>query len=490
MTRRLWIFLLCVSVTWSAKAVDAVFNYAVFYDFHTTDGKVINAQMELYWQINPKSLHYKKNEQGLLISQVQTDVAFKGADGKVVHEEHYMLNTTPVLPANGLSQRIMDFQKAVLPYGKIYVEVKLTEPAFPQNVFVYNDSAEIDAPQDAPLYSTLQLLDTVVHNNQQSPFLKNNRQQIPISTNFYDESRKLMYFYAELYQLGVVDTSQRPIVQHFYISKKSLDGTALNGLQKKDTITSPAFISRLDSFKLSNLPTGNYYLNAVIFSAGKEILASKSTFFQLINKNPEEPKPDSSSADTAKELTYVNLTKTFVGKYNLPQLKSILRMLLPISDPSDQRTINDFLKRPDENYIRYYIYNYFARDNQKNPEKPWEAYAERVREVNRLFGISNKPGYETDRGYMYLKYGKPDDIVTVPNEPGALPYEIWQYYAVGRTNQPGVFLFYQPASSMNEFKLLYSTVNGEMKNSQWRSLLFSGGASNNNSRVEQYLNGK
>ncbi|PZF72419.1 GWxTD domain-containing protein [Taibaiella soli] len=490
MTRRLWIFLLCVCAAWNAKAVDAVFNYAVFYDFHTTDGKVIDAQLEMYWQINPSSLHYKKNEHGLLISHVQTDVAYKNADGKVLHEEHYTLNTTPVEPARGLSQQIMDFQKAMLPYGRTYIEVKLTEPAFPQNVFVYHDSTEIEAPQNAPLYSTIQLLDTVLHNNQESPFLKNNRQQIPISANFFDENRKVLHFYTELYQIGTTDTSQRPLIQHIYISKKPVDGNNINGLIRKDTVTNPAYLSILDSFKLSTLPTGNYYLNTVLFSSKKEILASKSTFFQLINKEPEDLSAAATAAnDSATPLTYINLNKTFVGRYNLPQLKAILKMLLPVSDAAEVRTINDFLKRPDENYIRYYIYNYFSRDNQKNPEKAWDAFADRIREVNKMFGVSNKPGYETDRGYMYLKYGKPNDMVSVPNEPGALPYEIWQYYAVGHQNQPGIILFYQPPSALNDYKLLHSTINGELKNGNWRSILFSNGSSNN-SRADQYLNGK
>lgn len=488
MTRRLWILLLCVSAAWNVKAVDAVFNYAVFYDFHSTDGKVTGAQMEVYWQINPSSLHYKKNEQGLLTSQVQTDITFRNTDGKVLHEEHYMLNTTPVAPANGLSQRIMDFQRAALPYGKTYLEVKLAEPAFPQNVFVYNDSTEIETPKNTPLYSTLQLLDTVVHNNQQSPFLKNNRQQIPISTNFFDESRKVLHYYTELYQIGTTDLSQRPLVQRVYISKKAGgEGIALNGLIKNDTITNPVYMAVLDSFKMSTLPTGNYYLNVVLFSSTKEILASKAAFFQLINKIPEEIKE--TPEDSTKPLTYINLNKTFVAKYNLPQLKAILKMMLPVSDADETRTINNFLKRPDENYIRYYIYNYFARDNQKDPEKPWNAYADRIREVNKLFGTGTKPGYETDRGYMYLKYGKPNDIIAVPSEPGALPYEIWQYYAIGHQNKEGLLLFYQPASAINDYKLLHSTITGEIKNGQWRSVLFSNG-SGENSRADQYLNGK
>ena len=54
-------------------------------------------------------------------------------------------------------------------------------------------------------------------------------------------------------------------------------------------------------------------------------------------------------------------------------------------------------------------------------------------------------GFETDRGYTYLKYGPPADIVTVEDEPSAPPYEIWVYYDFPMTSQSNVkFLFYNP----------------------------------------------
>jgi hypothetical protein len=36
-------------------------------------------------------------------------------------------------------------------------------------------------------------------------------------------------------------------------------------------------------------------------------------------------------------------------------------------------------------------------------------------------------------------------------------------------------------------KLLHSTLNGELKNPNWRSLLFINGSSSTNSRAEQYI---
>ena len=139
-------------------------------------------------------------------------------------------------------------------------------------------------------------------------------------------------------------------------------------------------------------------------------------------------------------------------------------------------------------YMRYFIYNFWkARSN--DAEDGWKGYTKRVKEVNKLYGSSMKPGYETDRGFTQLKYGEPDQRYVVSNEEGALPYEIWQYNAIDNQNGDGVFLFYNPGFMINEYLLLHSTVLGEMRNTNWRSLLYKSGSSRNNlnSRAEQVL---
>src|SRR5260370_35545062 len=68
-----------------------------------------------------------------------------------------------------------------------------------------------------------------------------------------------------------------------------------------------------------------------------------------------------------------------------------------------------------------------------------EAYYERVAYVNEHFA-SGTPGYKTDRGRIYLKYGKPDDVESHPaggsytmasyegnGSTSTYPFEAWWY---------------------------------------------------------------
>jgi len=53
-------------------------------------------------------------------------------------------------------------------------------------------------------------------------------------------------------------------------------------------------------------------------------------------------------------------------------------------------------------------------------------YFKRVKYANEHF-TSYKPGWKTDRGMIYIKYGPPDDIESFPYNIDSEPYEIWYY---------------------------------------------------------------
>jgi hypothetical protein len=97
---------------------------------------------------------------------------------------------------------------------------------------------------------------------------------------------------------------------------------------------------------------------------------------------------------------------------------------------------------------------------------------ERVQYADRVFKSGFGHGFETDRGRIYLRYGAPNDIVSVEDEPSAPPYEIWIYYNFPVTGQGNVkFLFYAPELA-NSFELLHSTCEQEIRNPAWEQMLY------------------
>jgi GWxTD domain-containing protein len=405
-----------------------------------------------------------------------------------------VLQTRPLPPGEAAIQRILELQRFSVPPGTYQLELQLSETGFPAADFRFRDSVRAQ-PAAAPYYSTLQLLDTFFAGSQPGPFLKNGRQQLPRSLNFLDEGQDRLHYYTELYHTDSVPDALYPLVQRVYVSKRKGD-LPYARLQQYDTLRKgAAFTPWLNTFSTAALPGGNYHLQAELRDRNGRLLTSQSVFFQTINADPEDLKPltaDTGAKPAMESYTVFDLSKTFVAKYDPAQLRAILKMISPIADPNESDAINGFLKKPDEIYSRYFIYNFFSRRNAKSPEQAWKEFSDIVREVNKQFKRGSTMGYETDRGFVYLKYGKPDERIPVPNEAGALPYEIWRYNIIGNTGQNGTFLFYQPGYIGGDLKLLHSTVVGEMRNGAWRSMLYSTGHSsgNSNSRAEQYIGNK
>ncbi len=124
--------------------------------------------------------------------------------------------------------------------------------------------------------------------------------------------------------------------------------------------------------------------------------------------------------------------------------------------------------------IQYqFLFAFWANRQPNHPEAAYKQYMEVARAVDNLYSSGFGHGFETDRGYTFMKYGKPSDIVSVEDEPSAPPYEIWIYYDFPQTTQSNVkFLFYNPTLVGDDYRLLHSTARGEIQNPQWELELY------------------
>ncbi|HXS38051.1 MAG TPA: GWxTD domain-containing protein [Flavipsychrobacter sp.] len=479
----------------SSHALNAVVSHTIFYHQDTIKNSTAKPYIEVYWQIDPASLHYtrvsKDTTDKRWSATIKTDITFSNDKG-VFFVDGYLLQTTPLLPNLLAVQNIIDLRRYELPEGKITMTLTLSESIDSTRKFTFTDTFTVHPPSLTAYFSGIQLLDTAYQSSEKSIFLKNGKQNIPLGTNFFDSNKNMLHYYAELYQTNTIPNESYPLTEHIFISRKEDENSILN-LTKRDTVTPKQFQAISGSFLLSSVPSGNYYLNMQLDNKDGVTLISKSILFQRINNNPVTTSASKAKADSVMEnVTVFDIGKSFTAKYSLPQLKAIMRMILPVASPMEAQDIKGFLKNPDEMYMRYFIYNFFHARNESDPGQAWKEFTDKVREVNKMYSTSSSPGYQSDRGYIYLKYGKPTDIITVENEPGSLPYEIWQYNSIlvkdhKYSNQ--FFLFYRPAEMITGFELLHSTLPGELHNNGWRSYLYTNGTAgnNSNSRAEQYL---
>jgi GWxTD domain-containing protein len=490
--------LLCLYFSSTAYCIDAVSTTTTFYKKNKQNG--YDANVMLNWEANANSLHFDKNTKGELTAQIIVLLRISNDTG-VLKEQTMIFETSPKSTLEAcLTQKVSNLQEYILPNGHYELELVLAEKAYPKAAYQYSGTVEIsEAPKNKPFISGIQLLDTFFASTTPSVYTRNGKLDLPLASNYFDEHHSSIKFYTEIYQAETFPKEKLPLKLNTYISWKEFS-TPVPSFEQKDSVENTAFMSVHQSFPLATLASGNYYLNAVLSDKNDAVIDKKSIFLQRFNAHPVEApkaqtKPITKKDSTNSNAQILDLTTTFVGKYTAEQVHAILKMLKVICTPDEGIAIDGFLKKPDELYTKYFIYNFFEKRNKNDPSKAWKEYVEQIREVNKMFGGSNQRGFETDRGRVYIKYGKPSDRILVPNESGALPYEIWQYNFIEKQGVGVIFLFYKPGSAMGDYSLLYSTLIGERRNSNWRSLLYSNsisgaGSANQDSQAEQYLRNK
>lgn len=453
--------------------------------------------VQVLWRVEPPSLHFVRNSKKEIVATLRGQVTFTDNKG-IVLLDTFTINTVPQKDVSGLAnisvggQQMYVLERAT--GGTVYMRFQLMDLNDTSSQYVYIDSTKYETETEKPFFGSIRL-----HGGTDSL-----RAIEVLPGNFVGNERRMLHYSADLYNVGAttVDISRFPLVITTQLSRRAADAF-MPDFTQTDTIEVGKPVRAFGTMPIGKLVSGNYYIHVTAADKHGFTIASRQLFFQRLNQKPDKEEKKVTTmkqimSDTAMEqVTVVNMDKTFLNKYTMAQLRAILKMLLPVADPMQTNTINGFLKKPEEMYIKYFIYNYFEAQKPGDAAGAWKAYSEKVTTVNKKFNANGNAGYETDRGFIWLRYGSPTDIITVTGEAGAKPYEIWQYNQLTQfgnrkelTNS--LFLFYRQSQNMTDYQLLHSTVPGETVNPGWRNYLYSGNrAANNgfslNTRAEQYF---
>lgn len=101
-----------------------------------------------------------------------------------------------------------------------------------------------------------------------------------------------------------------------------------------------------------------------------------------------------------------------------------------------------------------------------------ERFYKRVDQANQLFsegGVAHIPGWRTDRGRIFLRYGRADIMRRRPPQPDVSGYEVWKYMK-GNKVRKYVFL---DLTRFGNYTLIWSNDPEEPRLPKWRLLLGS-----------------
>lgn len=292
----------------------------------------------------------------------------------------------------------------------------------------------------------------------------------PYVSSFYPEEIEKLAYYAELYFTeDDVKDGQKFILTQFLTNFDTDE--KIEGFAKMSKITAQVVSPILNTFDIKNLPTGNYNLVIELRNRNNEVVVAEKIFIQRLNFT---------SALSDQAISQTTVEGTFVDQINSnDSLNMFISSVRPIATNGESDMAVSQMKTGNVMSKKQYFLLFWRSRDPKNPEGAWLKYKAEVKKVDKMFSTKIKRGHETDRGRIYLKYGAPNQVTDRPNEPSAYPYQIWQYYRLGKFNNK-FFLFYMPDLVSNDYEILNSDVPGEFRNPKWEAVLYSRDTQNPN----------
>lgn len=167
--------------------------------------------------------------------------------------------------------------------------------------------------------------------------------------------------------------------------------------------------------------------------------------------------PIISDADFSSIIIY-RYTANIATKMNLPLYNNItfyaqtfslqdqLQQIKYIADQNEWKVLSTAKKNELESVIEWFWDRHKNHPTVKNEYR--EQFYQRVFKADELFSFhKNLPGWKSDRGKIYIKYGPPDEVIEEQFPSGKSPYIKWYYYKESK-----VFLFVDK-SGYGNFKL-------------------------------------
>ncbi len=442
----------------SAAALDAGITHTVY----ATPEKTY---LEVNIEIAAGSVTFRRVDSIHLQAGVETLILVKQGD-QVVNFEKYVL-TSPLV---GIPQDLLDVKRMFLPAGDYTLEIVLQDVHDPENKKSFTKPLRVGLGNSVYITDLL-LLRSFRPDESDNPFVKNGYFLEPLPFAFYDRKATMLAFYAEIYHSDKAFPDGNYLVR--YLIEQELGNGAKtlisSGSQRKKASTIDALLVPMN---ISKMKSGNYTLTVELRNETNELLATRQVVFQRSN-----PFLDMDLAKT--ELTEEMVEKQFVTDLNEENLRYSLRAISPLMLGDDSEMLKNVLAGSDLKAMRFFLFRHFVNQNPNNPELAYIEFMKVAGAADQQFRSGFRHGFETDRGRTYIRFGRPDDLIRIEDDPSAPPYEIWVYYNFPQTKQRNVkFLFYNPSLAGEDFILLHSTARGEINNPRWEVALYGRNAGN------------
>lgn len=311
-------------------------------------------------------------------------------------------------------------------------------------------------------FSSIQLLSAASRSEKQnSRFVKSGYRLENVPFSYYPPHTEEMIVYFEIYGLDQYFVDEEFFALGFSLVRRGNREEVFTTFSRRPIESIHPVLRRFD---ISEVGSGEYFLEVGVYNREREKIASKNIAFYRHNPMVDEK---------VLEEQLVTFENSFVQEIEGDELVYSLKAIAPVINPLHVERLNNILKNKRLNEMRHFLFEMWCTIDPRDPEFAYQQYMEVARAVDKMFYSGFGSGFETDKGRIYLKYGRPDNMTDVQTENDAPPYEIWTYSRLPGTGQTDVkFVFYNPSLAGNMYELLHTNARGELNNPRWMQDLY------------------
>lgn len=416
--------------------------------------------VETYIAVPGFELKYVRNSSGKFEGALEITL-FYLKDTAVYKFDKYILRTPEIADTTNISFNILDLRRVTLPDGDYTVELKVKDTNDSSGFAEANQALKVQFDRTKISLSDIEFVQDYTPTSARNIYSKNGYDIRPLAVNYFPGSLNKVTFYNEIYNAKEAVGADDILIM--YSIKLAQSGAVANELFRFTRQKASSINILFSEFDINDLPTGKYMLDVQVKNRKNEILAEQTAFFQRVNKN---------SVFGLSSIAMIDISNKFVKFMPGDSMNYYLKCLMPRAEMYERDYILRALQTKDTLLMKQFFYNFWVARNNIDPYNEWLSYKHLVDAVDYNYSTPVAHGWETDRGRVYLQYGPPNQIDGNDREPGAYPYEIWQYYKLNNDQSNVKFVFCNSDLVSNDYKLIHSDARGELSDPRWKFKIY------------------
>lgn len=432
------------------------FFYLDYGVFKGDDNKAI---IEIYYSFDQRFLTFVKKENGYEANgKIDLKISKDKPTNIIINESFNVPVTISDTTGYNKNNRLIGQLNVLLDSGSYSINVLAAD--FNNESVKFLDSVSFKLSRfsgEKVNSSSLQLANNLYKSDDKSSiFYKNSLEVEPNPSRLFGNNISKLFYYIEFYNL-----KEDLIAENYTVSTTllSADNKVLKE-NKKDYKRNYDSKVEFGSFDIANMSSGKYSIKLQL--ADKDnTLADINKVFYIYNTGVTDVSSNNNFENIDNDYLLSDVSK--MGKNELMNEYERSRYILSEDFKEKFEAISDL-----EAQKKFYYS--FWKSVDPTPGTPFNEYKkeyfEKVNYADKYLKSDTRKGWETDRGRVYISFGKPNEIERFPFEANTRAYEIWRYDNI----EGGVeFVFVDVSNDGGNYELVHSTKKNELRNDDWKN---------------------